>query len=45
MQISRLKHSNKVVTHYFDTFKKAKTKKTLTVFSDLSQCFNKEKGA
>lgn len=45
MQISRLKHTDKVTIHYFDTFKKAKTKKTLTVFSDLSQCFNKEKDA
>lgn len=32
MQISSLKHTDKVTTHYFDTFKKAKTKKTLTIF-------------
>lgn len=43
MHISSLKHTDKATTHYFDTFKKAKTKKTLTIFSDLSQCFNKEK--
>lgn len=45
MLISSLKHTDKVTTHYFYPFKKAKTKKTLTVFSDLSQRFNKEKDA